>query len=293
MRKMIVGVDPGTTVAVAFLGLDGKAIGIISGKGLSMNDVARSISERGDMLVLATDKKELPVKMRRLKAMFNCKLYLPPESLSKAEKLGLTRNHVVANQHERDALAAALKAYNSWLPRLKSIRKNFPDDFEGRAAEVMLGKMPQERGAKTIVISRETDQSRRLRDKLNSVLAENGRKDRQIGAMSAELSRLRRAPPEDIFLRRENEALSHRLGRIAGAFSDGRLEKAPKGGFRGKTDDPEYFARLAREGKSIELVDIIHEDERNVYYTSVERHEAPDPGILDRIVENYRKKRDK
>jgi hypothetical protein len=105
-----VGVDPGTTAAVAILTLDGELVSIHSGRNFSIQDMIQFISQYGSPSIIATDVHPAPRTVNKLSHSFDCKLFVPPSDISVDEKNGLTRAFSYRNSHQRDALAAALKA---------------------------------------------------------------------------------------------------------------------------------------------------------------------------------------
>ena len=95
-----------------------------------MNDIIWEIEQRGDLLTLASDRYPLPRTIKKVSAAFQCKIYYPEEPLGKQEKEQLTRGYRNLNNHERDALAAALKAYNFFSHKLRQIKKQEGQAFE-------------------------------------------------------------------------------------------------------------------------------------------------------------------
>ena len=61
--------------------------------------------------------------MLLLKSVFGARLYKPHKSLTGLQKAFLTRDYGVANEHERDALAAALKAFRSLKNKFALVEK--------------------------------------------------------------------------------------------------------------------------------------------------------------------------
>ncbi len=132
---MIIGVDPGATVGVAFVDLDGSIVDVLSGKGLSVADVVFEIQQHGQAFAIATDRNPAPRPVRKVAAAFKCFLYEPEEHLSVAEKNELLKSIDVElrrrlNNHEKDALAAALKAFNHYSAKLRNIKKRTGKRFE-------------------------------------------------------------------------------------------------------------------------------------------------------------------
>lgn len=117
-------------MGLAFLDVEGNVLDIESGKNLSVNDAIWEIEQRGDLLILASDRNPLPYTIKKISAAFPCKLYYPDKSLTKMEKEDLTRVYRSLNNHERDALAAALKAYNFFSHKLRQIKKQEGRNFE-------------------------------------------------------------------------------------------------------------------------------------------------------------------
>lgn len=61
-------------------------------------------------IIIAADTNPPSKAAKKLAAAFLCRLYYPSKSLTIRQKIKLAQKHK-ANSHERDALAAALKAY--------------------------------------------------------------------------------------------------------------------------------------------------------------------------------------
>lgn len=140
-RYTIIGIDPGTTTAVAAIDLRGNLVDIRSKKGWSAGEVVEYISSLGKPVVVATDKSSPPEFVAKIRASFNAVLYTPKEDLSVEKKKGLTSKYRLLNDHERDALAAAIDAYNSYKNKLSNVEKRLPVgmDSDRVKAEVIRG----------------------------------------------------------------------------------------------------------------------------------------------------------
>jgi len=110
---LIIGIDPGTTLGYAMLNADKKVLEINSSKELNMSSLIKKSNELGNPLIIGTDKKKIPHFVNKFAAQFNAKIVSPKEDLSVDEKNKLTQDYKL-NNHERDALAAALFAYNNY-----------------------------------------------------------------------------------------------------------------------------------------------------------------------------------
>jgi hypothetical protein len=122
----IVGVDPGTTTAVAILDLNGNLLGVRSKKGWNSADVVEYMLSFGKPVVVATDKTNPPDYVAKLKASFQAVLYAPKEDMSIEKKKNLTSDYRALNDHERDAIAAAMEAFNSLKNKLMNVEKRIP-----------------------------------------------------------------------------------------------------------------------------------------------------------------------
>ncbi|MGB9703336.1 MAG: DUF460 domain-containing protein [Candidatus Micrarchaeia archaeon] len=109
---LIVGVDPGTNFAIAFLNLKGELVGIIFKKNAEKEWIIKTIKSFGTPIIVATDKKKIPKVVRKIAAIFNSKIFSPKEDMKENEKEKISRGLKFLNLHERDAYCAARKAYN-------------------------------------------------------------------------------------------------------------------------------------------------------------------------------------
>lgn len=103
--------DAGATAAFAVLDARGKLIALHSIRGGGEGKLIEAISEFKPKMI-ACDTKNPSKIVLRLKAAFHARLFTPKHSLTEVEKEFMTRAYECGNVHERDALAAALKAFN-------------------------------------------------------------------------------------------------------------------------------------------------------------------------------------
>jgi predicted RNase H-like nuclease (RuvC/YqgF family) len=136
--NLIVGVDPGTTVAWAAFDLGGNLVALGSGRGMRLSDVVRSISAAGNPVLIACDRKPAPAFVRRIASAFSCRLFA--RSLDSRAKARLARRHAHANLHERDALAAAVKACNYYSGKFRKAERRLGAAAEQAKARIISGK---------------------------------------------------------------------------------------------------------------------------------------------------------
>lgn len=118
MRHIIVGVDPGKTSAIACLTLDGRLAHCEHAAEGGMPWMLERIMAVGTPSIVATDRKVPGDMVRRINAAFRSKLFIPNKDLSTMEKRELAKRAGIRNPHERDAYAAAVKAYRMYANKL-------------------------------------------------------------------------------------------------------------------------------------------------------------------------------
>ena len=123
---LIVGIDPGTTTAVAILDIKGGLVNIFSSRVVSISDVIEHIIEYGRPLIIASDVTPAPNTVEKIKRAFNAVLFSPNESLPTNDKINLAKPFRYRNEHERDALAAALWAFRDCKNKFAHIEKKTP-----------------------------------------------------------------------------------------------------------------------------------------------------------------------
>lgn len=118
LAHLIVGIDSGKTAAIACLSLDGKLVGIMHMVSGGIPWILESIRVIGTPSIIATDRKIPGDTVRKINAAFNARLYLPPSDISIMEKRELARKTGIKDVHERDAYAAAVRAYHAHANKL-------------------------------------------------------------------------------------------------------------------------------------------------------------------------------
>jgi len=123
IRLIIVGFDPGTKAGLAIIDTFGRIMLVVSKSNTSLSAFAQLILKHGKPLIVATDKRPVPRNVEKLAKSLGAKLYFPIETMSVHEKAELVKkcDVKVKNDHERDALAAALKAYRHYVGLLRRI----------------------------------------------------------------------------------------------------------------------------------------------------------------------------
>jgi len=139
--RVIVGIDPGTTTAAAVVGLDGTVHALYSSRTADTADVTEWIIEQGRPIIVAADVEPMPETVEKFRRSFDAAGWRPTTDLPVDEKLHRTRETNYANDHERDALAAALYAYDDHEDQFERIAAKTPPrlDREAVIAGVVAG----------------------------------------------------------------------------------------------------------------------------------------------------------
>lgn len=136
-KYIIVGVDPGTTVGLSALDLEGNILAIISKRSFSMSDVKEEIRKYGYPLIFASDVNPPSGFIEKLSTSFDSILYLPQLSIPVKEKNELTKELSVTNAHERDSLSAAIKAYINYKNKFVQIKSKIPEELSGYSSRII------------------------------------------------------------------------------------------------------------------------------------------------------------
>jgi hypothetical protein len=127
---VIVGIDPGTTTAAAVVGLDGSVFDVFSTRTEDTAGVIEWLIERGRPLLVAADVTPMPETVEKFRRSFDAAGWTPPKDLPVDEKLHRTRDVDYDNDHERDALAAALFAFDDHEDQFERISRKVPPNVE-------------------------------------------------------------------------------------------------------------------------------------------------------------------
>ncbi len=120
-KLLIIGIDPGTTLGYAILDIDGNLLELKSSKHLDFSQLISKIIEKGKIILVGCDKKNVPSFVKNFAIKNGAKLIYPKTDLSVKEKKRLTYNFNPEDDHQRDALASSLYAFKEIKPLLKKI----------------------------------------------------------------------------------------------------------------------------------------------------------------------------
>jgi predicted RNase H-like nuclease (RuvC/YqgF family) len=124
--RVLVGVDPGTTTAVAVVGVDGEVLDVLSTRTADTAAVIEWIIERGRPILVAADVTPMPKTVEKIRRSFDAAAWVPDRDLPVDVKKHRTREVGYDNDHERDAIAAALGGYDAHADQFERIAAKVP-----------------------------------------------------------------------------------------------------------------------------------------------------------------------
>ncbi len=115
---IIVGIDTGKTMAFTCLSLDGKLVKTNHMASSGLEWIIDAIGNIGIPSIIACDREPNHI-IKKIGAAFNAQVFYPKKEISIEEKMEIAKPFGITNPHERDACAAAVKAYNAYANKLK------------------------------------------------------------------------------------------------------------------------------------------------------------------------------
>ncbi|MDO9523481.1 MAG: DUF460 domain-containing protein [Methanocorpusculum sp.] len=225
---LIVGIVPGTTVGIAALNLDGDLIHLSSSHALGQAEIIASISKIGRPVLVATDKAAMPFGVEKVRRAFSAIAWTPARDVQVKETYELTEGYDFANDHERDALSAAVLAYQSYANKFEAVQKRMPPgtDIDMVRAGIVRGlsqdqilealKNPEEMPEEPVIIEEELvpdekderiakleEEVANLRIATGSLSEEVEVKDKAIASLQKQLVFERRAHEAEILSSRK------------------------------------------------------------------------------------------
>lgn len=149
-RPVIVGVDPGMSAGVAVITLDGEPLLAVSVKNPDRDEIIEAVAKLGKPVIVAVDVAKPPETVVKLASMLNAILYTPEQDISVEDKNRIAKEYAekysldIPDSHARDALAAAVKAYNSYRNTIEEVKSKLASirgvDKYSLIAEVLKGR---------------------------------------------------------------------------------------------------------------------------------------------------------
>lgn len=227
MKPLIVGVDPGSTSAVATVDLEGEVELLESGKNFPPREIIQRIVKVGKPVVVASDKGKTPSKVEKISSSVGAKLFEPEEDLPSERKKELGKG---ANSHELDAVASAVNAqkklhkdirkiekYDEELevPREKIAERIFNDrpvrEEEEETSEESLEESYEESIEKDSRKKRLERKIENLEDQVHRLKSELGQRDRRVVKLEEKIDKLRKEDRREVVKEREVQKREARI----------------------------------------------------------------------------------
>ncbi len=210
-KLLIVGIDPGTTLAYAAIDTAGNLVRVFSKKNIDLSTLIAHLIGLGKPLVITGDKEHTPEFVQKVAVKVGAKVVSPSYDLKVEEKRRLVKEYDTNNQHEIDALASAFFALNKVSPLLKKIDifvKHYgKEKIRNELIEFVVGKELNIKDAADIIEEPEKEEVKIIKD----VVDEKKLSEKDF----LQLYRKYKDALEDIeLLRNQNNKLRDRLKQI-------------------------------------------------------------------------------
>jgi predicted RNase H-like nuclease (RuvC/YqgF family) len=134
----------GVTTGIAILDIKGKIVDLSSKKEATKAELIKYIMKFGNPLIIASDVNPLPKGIDKLASSLGCHIFYPKVSMSNKEKEKMIEEYKeeIKDSHQKDALAAALRAfrnYHAMFLKIEEVVKKFEreDLFEDVVKRVL------------------------------------------------------------------------------------------------------------------------------------------------------------
>ncbi|MFB6161875.1 MAG: DUF460 domain-containing protein [Halococcoides sp.] len=241
---VVVGIDPGTTTAMALVDLDGEVIDVTSTRSIDRGGVIEWIVDRGRPVIVAADVTPMPETVEKIRRSVEAAGWTPTSDLPIDEKAHRTREHPTDDDHQRDALAAALFALDDHRDQIDRISAKIPADrdrgaitrrvlTEETSVEAVLDDLRADSGESTAGPTGADYETRRRADELAERVeeleayvadleSELADRDDQIDTYEQKLRKARSDERTDVRERREVSRLEREIDRLERALDEER-----------------------------------------------------------------------
>ena len=239
-EHVIVGIDPGTTTAVAVLGLEGEVLDVLSTRTADTAAVVEWIVERGRPLLVAADVTPMPGTVEKIRRSFDAAGWVPDRDLPVDVKKHRTREVGYDNDHERDAIAAALGAYDAHVDQFERVARKVPPRQD---LGTVLSRVIADEGSVEAVLEDLQDDDADEEEQHEHVERELTPEERRIKQLEGQVERLQDHVET---LEETIEAKDDRIDELEDELSNARREE------RREARERREVTRLERENDRLE-----------------------------------------
>lgn len=130
-KRIIIGLDPGTSTSFAAFDLDGKFLGAETIRNPGKEGIIEEILKHGIPIVVATDVSTPPEFVAQVASNFSARLFVPDRDMLQRDKEDLTRSmreeKEIGSTHERDAAGAALNFIKHYKNKMAWLDRNISE----------------------------------------------------------------------------------------------------------------------------------------------------------------------
>ena len=121
---VIVGIDPGIRVGLCVLSVKGEILLLSTFKTPTKAKILKEISKFGEPILVACDVNPIPRMVKRIASSLGIRFFYPEASLSEREKTKLVKKfrEEIKDSHQKDSLAAAIKAHKKYSELFSKIK---------------------------------------------------------------------------------------------------------------------------------------------------------------------------
>ncbi len=218
-ETVVVGIDPGTTTAVAVVDLDGELLNVTSSRSADTAEVIEWIIERGRPVVVAADVRSMPSTVEKIRRSFDAVGWTPDDDLAVVDKKHATSEdeYRLENDHERDAAAAAVFAYRDHADQFDAVRRKTPRDVDEDEvlARVLSDELSVETAVEAVADDDEDDESHETREPTEE--------EKQIRRLEKQVARLKEHVEE---LEERVDRKNDEIAELEDELTSARSEKA-------------------------------------------------------------------
>ena len=175
MKPLLIGVDPGSTSAVAMMDFRGELISVQSGKNFPPREIISEIVETGKPVIVACDKAKIPSKVEKIANSMGAEKFTPEEDLGKERKRELGRGD---NDHEKDAVASVKHAYKQLRPKIEKINElneERPEEKAVVASKYFADELHEKQDSKDTVNNSDQEKGQKIGETAQSEQKSEGR----------------------------------------------------------------------------------------------------------------------
>jgi len=130
-KRIIIGLDPGTSTSFAAFDLNGNFLGAETIRNPGKEGIIEEILKHGIPIVVATDVSTPPEFVAQVASNFSARLFVPERDMLQRDKEDLTRSmreeKEISSMHERDAAGAALNFIKHYKNKMAWLDRNISE----------------------------------------------------------------------------------------------------------------------------------------------------------------------